>query len=156
MTFVCKICNGFKFLKFVKCEWYCRFTSADQLNEHVGMLHSHVCRTCGKTFADERILKSHEATVHDKSSLTCSVCGQQCATQRALRRHVASHDGAAKPRVSCDECHKTFTSASTLYHHKRALHGTGKPYECTQCGARFNFNHRSLQIDTDLLLIIRN
>lgn len=105
------------------------------------MLHNNTCKTCGKTFADRRILKSHRDTVHNKSSLTCSVCGQQCATQRALQRHTASHDGAAKPRVSCDECEKTFTSASTLYHHKRAIHGSVKPYQCTQCGARFNFNH---------------
>jgi len=118
-----------------------RFTSADQLNEHVEAQHSHVCRTCGKTFADKQILKSHRDTVHSKSSLTCSVCGKQCETQRALQRHVGSHDGAAKPRVSCDECDKTFTSASTLYHHKRAIHGTEKPYQCTQCGAQFNFNH---------------
>jgi len=57
--------------------------------------------------------------------------------------HKTRHSGAtAKPRVSCDECEKSFTSASTLYHHKRAIHGPGgKPYACPQCDARFNFNH---------------
>jgi len=117
----------------------CRFLSSDQLKEDVKQ--SNVCKTCGKTFADERILKSHQDTVHAKLNLTCSICSQQCANQRALHRHVASHDGAAKPRVSCDECEKTFTSASTLYHHKRAIHGTQKPYQCNQCDAQFNFNH---------------
>ena len=119
----------------------CRFISSEQLKEHVEVAHGNSCVTCGKTFADERILKSHRVTVHAKSNLTCSVCGENCPTQRALQRHVVSHDGAAKPRVSCDECEKTFTSASTLYHHKRAIHGSEKPYVCTQCGARFNFNH---------------
>jgi len=120
----------------------CRFIASEQLKEHIEVIHSNTCVTCGKTFADKRILKSHRETVHAKSRLTCSVCGEQCPTQRALQRHVLScHDGATKPRVSCDECEKTFTSASTLYHHKRAIHGSGKPYKCTQCGAQFNFSH---------------
>jgi len=55
--------------------------------------------------------------------------------------NIADHSGATRPRVSCDLCDKSFTSASTLYHHKRAIHGSGKPYECSQCGATFNYMH---------------
>jgi len=119
----------------------CRFISSEKLKEHIEKSHGNTCITCGKTFADERILKSHRETVHAAANLTCSVCAEKCMTRRALRRHMEHHEGAAKPRVSCDECEKTFTCASTLYHHKRAIHGSEKPYACSQCGQRFNFNH---------------
>ena len=36
---------------------------------------------------------------------------------------------------------KTFTAASTLYHHKRGVHMQEKPYTCKICGQGFNFHH---------------
>ena len=36
---------------------------------------------------------------------------------------------------------KTFTAASTLYHHKRGVHTDEKPYTCKLCGQGFNFHH---------------
>ena len=71
--------------------------------------------------------------------LTCDVCGRQCSSRPAMRRHVDSH--VLKPRISCDECDKSFTRATSLYHHRRAMHSAVKPYKCELCGETFNFNH---------------
>jgi uncharacterized C2H2 Zn-finger protein len=40
-----------------------------------------------------------------------------------------------RPKISCDECHEAFSTASTLYEHKRSFHS--EPANCLQCGKAF-------------------
>jgi KRAB domain-containing zinc finger protein len=87
------------------------------------------------------MLRQHSSTVHSDAALSCTVCGRRCSTRGSLRRHMTGHNASPRPRVSCDKCDKSFTSSSTLYHHKRAIHGSVKPYRCNKCGEQFNFNH---------------
>lgn len=87
------------------------------------------------------MLQQHCNTMHADIALSCSECGRRCSTRGSLRRHMIGHSASARPRVSCDKCDKSFTSSSTLYHHKRAIHSSVKPYRCNECGEQFNFNH---------------
>lgn len=113
------------------------------LTEHVVSKHQFRCTVCGDTFTNNRTLRLHCKSVHTENNLSCSICHQHCSTPVSLRRHMSRHSSSSssRPRVSCDKCDKSFTSSSTLYHHKRAIHSSEKPYRCSECGDQFNFNH---------------
>jgi uncharacterized C2H2 Zn-finger protein len=41
-----------------------------------------------------------------------------------------------RPKISCDECHEAFSTASNLYEHKRSFHS--EPADCLKCGKAFS------------------
>ena len=48
-------------------------------------------------------------------------------------------------RVSCPDCTKSFSSSSSLYHHRKAIHSNRadgrRAYSCHLCSKQFNFHH---------------
>ena len=125
------------------------------------------CGYCDKTFVTKREVKSHEEFKHTlQKTFLCQHCSYSCKTQKCLDNHVnAKHEYNVK--YTCNECGFMTFNPVTLRAHEISKHGmhqkaklycshcpystyikgalvqhvrihTGdKPYECTQCDAKF-------------------
>ncbi|XP_063048286.1 zinc finger protein 239-like [Engraulis encrasicolus] len=141
-----------------------------------------VCTLCGKTFASRACLKVHMRIHSGHRPFKCQMCGADFTRSDRLAEHMTIHSGAEddydtqsrptkrKKRLRrgelghlCDECGKSFRSASCLQAHldghaqlrshkcdfcdtcfihksdlRRHLQGhMGRPYPCKECGREF-------------------
>ena len=122
-----------------KCNLVC--TSERDLEEHNNSKHIVICSICGDQFKTISVLYKHKETNHPEESLSCSICGKTAPTVKALNKHIKRHDKSTQKKATCDECGKTFTSQSSLYHHKRGVHQKESHYQCDECGQKFAFHH---------------
>uniref|UniRef100_A0A3B5M226 C2H2-type domain-containing protein n=1 Tax=Xiphophorus couchianus TaxID=32473 RepID=A0A3B5M226_9TELE len=93
------------------------------------------CKLCGKTFALETSLKTHEKT-HATSDcpFTCQICHKTFQTYQNLMNHRKTHGTVGS--FVCSLCNMSFLSEDTLKVHM-IVHSNEKPYKCLQCGRCF-------------------
>ncbi|XP_052864381.1 gastrula zinc finger protein XlCGF7.1-like [Anopheles cruzii] len=109
---------------------------SDRRNRH------YQCATCGQRFSRPSRLAVHE-NLHSKAkAFACDQCGETFHNLYARRVHIRkSHGGAVKDGPvttgnECQQCGKSFRSASYLKSHQK-LHANEAPHKCTVCGAQF-------------------
>ncbi|XP_029947621.1 LOW QUALITY PROTEIN: zinc finger and BTB domain-containing protein 40 [Salarias fasciatus] len=103
------------------------------------------CRWCKKTFDYKCRLAAHaqRCSLSQEGRQQCPDCPKKLPTQRALQRHRAEAHrdaAAAKKKVSCDLCGRSFAHPSGMIYHKRTEHFEEKPFACEECGAKFGAN----------------
>lgn len=121
--FICDVCGkGYKNTKQLRNHKMVHKRKMDKMIE---------CATCGKFFAEKRMLKVHIEAVHEKRKpFACNYCSYKSATNGALKLHLRLHTGQ-KP-FSCDQCDYTTGDHNSLRRHK-SRHTNERKYKCTYC-----------------------
>ena len=69
------------------------------------------CNECGKQFVNERNLKKHNDTVHEKNSgIKCNECGKQFANESTLKRHNDTVHEKNSGKVECKYCLNSYVN----------------------------------------------
>ncbi|KAH6772138.1 transcription factor IIIA [Perilla frutescens var. hirtella] len=98
---------------------------------------------CMKYFSNEQCLKEHIRSCHQY--ILCEECGTK-QLKKNLKRHMRMHEaGLSSGRINCSVkgCSLTFSTASNLNQHIKAVHLELKPFACSMpgCNKRFTFKH---------------
>lgn len=115
--------------------WECAICQANikgkrgNLKRHIEFKHYNIRRFeclhqgCGRKFHNRLNLKRHEEAVHEGRPFKCSECPRDFKNKSDLDSHFQkSHDGR-KERLACDICGGCFGYKSSLYRHRRTVHG---------------------------------
>ncbi|CAN8278210.1 unnamed protein product [Cochlearia groenlandica] len=126
------------------------FKYASQLQKH---LDSHVkldfveafCSEpgCMKYFTNEECLQAHIRTSHQH--INCEICGSK-HLKKNIKRHLRTHEEDSSPgefKCEVEGCSSTFSKASNLQKHVKAVHEDIRPFVCgfPGCGMRFAYKH---------------
>ncbi|CAA0330394.1 unnamed protein product [Arabidopsis thaliana] len=98
---------------------------------------------CMKYFTNEECLKSHIRSCHQH--INCEICGSK-HLKKNIKRHLRTHDEDSSPgEIKCEVegCSSTFSKASNLQKHMKAVHDDIRPFVCgfPGCGMRFAYKH---------------
>ena len=143
---------------------------ADQLEENLlnHKIAKHIvfkCNKCDQIFSQEKELKEHEQSAHDKQHNknlfscdeckfsdmieenvlnhkikkhtihTCNLCDYKCNDERDLEHHIQDIHKVTK--LACNICQQVFSSLTNLNDHKKKKH-EAKTYPCDHCGHKAN------------------
>ncbi|KAM9546475.1 uncharacterized protein ACWYII_036801 [Salvelinus alpinus] len=90
-----------------------------------------ICDVCGKCLANERSLKRHRQSRHNKDRpYMCDTCGHCFAMNCSLRRHMKIH--MEERQHGCNECGKRFFHKKSLKNHMDTHKGL--VFKCDFCG----------------------
>lgn len=129
--------------------WSCsdcqkRLSSRKHLVKHLYKHRTPACDYCPETFTTFRLLQQHCQQTHS-NELVLHQC-VQCPKKFALRAQFDMHKHLHNQRnnqdnhnapFNCTSCSETFTTATQLKAHTRALHTT---HLCSECGKTFKNN----------------
>ena len=80
----------------------------------------HVCDTCGKSFAEKKLLSEHVKRIHLDEKVSCDICGLRDSNVHLIRIHKKlKHEGFVQP---CPYCDKIYTEKSGCRSHIRKYH----------------------------------
>ncbi|CAH8334545.1 unnamed protein product [Eruca vesicaria subsp. sativa] len=98
---------------------------------------------CMKYFTNEECLKAHIRSCHQH--INCEICGSK-QLKKNIKRHLRTHEEDSSPgefKCEVEGCSSTFSKASNLQKHTKAVHEDIRPFVCgfTGCGMRFAYKH---------------
>lgn len=98
---------------------------------------------CMKYFTNEECLKAHIRSSHQH--INCEICGSK-HLKKNIKRHLRTHEEGSSPgefKCEVEGCSSTFSKASNLQKHMKAVHEDIRPFVCgfTGCGMRFAYKH---------------
>ena len=107
------------------------------------------CLKCPSVFSSETEVQAHK-TAHlfsENNSWDCHLCRNGLPNSHALQIHLIEHNFMGMGHYRCYICSSVFTTSAGLLSHMVAHGPNSKPYECTECKAKFYFkseleNHR--------------
>ncbi|XP_055676824.1 zinc finger protein 225-like [Lutzomyia longipalpis] len=125
-----------------------QFTSFKLICKHYKTKHSNLtgptktfaCELCGLSLADSKKLKNHISLHFDDKPYKCNVCNKRFRLPRLLKLHCRIHIPKSQRTdlYHCDKCDKrNFSSAVTLWKHKRIHNGKITEKFCKVCNKRF-------------------
>ena len=117
-VFTCQACNK-------------DFCNSTQLKMHMKKEHLE-CTICKETFSRKSYLQAH---VSRKKS-ECLKCNQTFCNKRQLILHNVKCIIAEKHH--CEQCEKTFTTASNKSRHMKTTHLRAKSFNCKDCDKDFD------------------
>lgn len=129
-------------VKSLLCQ-YCgkNFTWPHLLERHL-TIHKekpHCCKDCGKCFALESDLKSHEICHSKLMPFQCKTCPRGYTLKSALKRHEMIHTDE-RP-YQCLTCQKRFRTKEKLQVHFW-YHTGDTPFKCNICSKKFYRKNR--------------
>ncbi|KAL1219898.1 Transcription factor IIIA [Cardamine amara subsp. amara] len=98
---------------------------------------------CMKYFTNEECLKAHIRSCHQH--INCEICGSKYL-KKSIKRHLKTHEEDSSPekfKCEVEGCSSTFSKASNLQKHVKAVHEDSRPFVCgfPDCGMRFAYKH---------------
>ena len=108
------------------------------LRDHILRVHTVEtvkCSICEKMLKNAKVLKAHNATVHDEK-VPCVHCGKLYGVKQMWRHIQAQHTSNQDKKYKCEVCGKGFVGKEMLKDHKH-IHTGEKPYLCQFCSACF-------------------
>ena len=131
------------------------------------------CNECGKQFVNERNLKRHNDTVHEKNSgkVECKYCLNSYVNilvhlkkkTNCMKNYVKNNEydtlkknwkkkselrrkkSELRRNLKCNECGKQFANESTLKRHNDTVHEKNKDFICNICEKKFTVKHTLLK-----------
>uniref|UniRef100_A0A182MX22 C2H2-type domain-containing protein n=1 Tax=Anopheles culicifacies TaxID=139723 RepID=A0A182MX22_9DIPT len=108
------------------------------------------CEVCGNSYSSSRSLQNHKWRIHTPAAerpFCCDVCGETFVKDYLLKQHLIHHLAKHKKLNHCNECERSFTTATVLKCHQQTFHGGGFNWICDICAKGFNSrplfeNHR--------------
>ncbi|KAK6173852.1 hypothetical protein SNE40_017237 [Patella caerulea] len=101
-----------------------------------------VCKVCGKTFPQHRLLARHVKSHNEIKRFLCTICAKGFNDKFDLKRHTRTHTGV-RP-YKCSLCDKAFTQRCSLESHGKKVHASRlefgykqrreKLHVCEDCG----------------------
>ncbi|XP_050416656.1 uncharacterized protein LOC126830332 [Patella vulgata] len=101
-----------------------------------------VCKVCGKTFPQHRLLARHIKSHNEIKRFLCTICAKGFNDKFDLKRHTRTHTGV-RP-YKCSLCDKAFTQRCSLESHCKKVHASRlefgykqrreKLHVCEDCG----------------------
>ena len=122
---------------------YCvnRFSSLDDLNNHVKSVHSFECNSCPALFVELSLLKEHKEKYHP-AIFGCNYCVNRFASLDDLNNHITSIH-----RFECDLCPAFFVKMAYLTQHKEQFHPAIN--YCNYCDHSFvKLRHMNLHLSS--------
>ncbi|KAF2564883.1 hypothetical protein F2Q70_00015942, partial [Brassica cretica] len=99
---------------------------------------------CMKYLTNEECLKAHIRSSHQH--INCEICGSK-HLKKNIKRHLRTHeeDSSSPGEFKCEVegCSSTFSKASNLQKHLKAVHEDIRPFVCgfSGCAKRFAYKH---------------
>ncbi|KAL1215255.1 Transcription factor IIIA [Cardamine amara subsp. amara] len=98
---------------------------------------------CMKYFTNEECLKAHIRSCHQH--INCEICGSKLL-KKSIKRHLKTHEedsSLGEFKCEVEGCSSTFSKASNLQKHVKAVHKDIRPFVCgfPDCGMRFAYKH---------------
>lgn len=81
------------------------------------------------------VLRKHERLHNGIRRHCCQECHKAFTTKSSLHCHMTVHSGL-KP-YACEICTKSFAQKGTLQRHIKSVHEQNKDYACSLCGTEF-------------------
>ena len=108
------------------------------MGQHLESIHSSekcMCPSCSKEFLNQRYLKEHINSFHEK--IPCTECGKLFGKGQKMKRHIQqAHTLDDQKRYKCEVCGKGFVDSTRLKDHTN-IHTGEKPYKCKFCTSCF-------------------
>ena len=118
------------------------FARQNQLRRHIRFKHdlkmNVPCPHCDLVLFNEISLYRHNRIHHKDKRFPCQYCSQYFAKREELKEHHAQ----VHPEITtfkCPACPKELSTYTRLIKHERSEHQI-KPYECTECTAKYSTN----------------
>ena len=87
---------------------------------HPSLRRSYTCPVCARVFACAENLKVHERRHDPDKRMSCPYCEKFFFRRTKLREHINIHTGERPSVCPAAGCGKSFTSSSSLAHHKKS------------------------------------
>ncbi|XP_041470293.1 uncharacterized protein LOC121419889 isoform X2 [Lytechinus variegatus] len=104
---------------------------------HVESVHKkqefHTCPDCGYSVANKQLLSQHLYICRGGKPYKCTICQDLFSDKYEFNRHIKRHAG----KNQCPVCKRQFKSISDVNLHVRRVHTGERPFQCSQCPARF-------------------
>ncbi|XP_053659259.1 zinc finger protein 808-like [Anopheles marshallii] len=130
-----------------RCEVTCcdrTYSKRQSLYEHC-LVHKNPecfrCDVCGNSYSSSRSLQNHKWRIHTPAAerpFCCDVCGETFVKDYMLKQHLVHHLAKHKKLNYCQECKRSFTTATVLKSHQQTFHGGGFNWICDICAKGFN------------------
>ncbi|XP_063630908.1 zinc finger protein 2-like isoform X2 [Cydia splendana] len=119
---------------------------------HTSVIHGDgepvACKTCGKVFRNDIVLKYHNWSKHIKVTNKvdelnpdwyCKQCEVQCYNLSAFKQHLLGlkHTPREQYAFVCETCSRRFPSKRRLQSHINIVHLNMRQHKCSTCGKQY-------------------
>lgn len=133
------------------------FKSEKYLQNHVSIQHKAIlyeCSVCNRKFSFKRSMIRHKMAVHEnRRDFKCeeSDCDKTFRSRYDLKEHFNKIHAKVMKKVpiqklTCQECHKVFSSSKILYTHRKLVHEGvrwgNNIYQCKICLETFDTKYK--------------